>query len=65
MMPYNIVNTLAPSFVIDSSALLHVTWAAIKYRMSANFCQIRLRSAELAALERLEKSHRLAIGEML
>ena len=59
------MNTLAPSFVIESSALLHVTWAAIKYRMSSNFGQIRLRSPELAALERLEKSHRLTIGEML
>ena len=48
---YNVVNTLAPLFLIGSSSYLQVT-----SRTSLKFGQIRPRTAELAALGRLEKS---------
>ena len=50
------MNTLAPSFLIGSSSYLQVTRTTIISRTSSNLGQIRLRTAELAALERLEKS---------
>ena len=53
---YNVVNTLAPSFLIRSSLFLQVRRTAIISRTSSNFSQIRQRTVELAALERLEKS---------
>ena len=53
---YNVVNTLAPSFLIESSSFLQGTRTTIKSLTSSNFDQIRLWTAELAALERLEKS---------
>ena len=53
---YNVVNTLAPSFLIGSSSFLQVTRTTIKSWMSSKFGQIGPRTAELAALERLEKS---------
>ena len=46
---YNVVTTLAPSFLIESSSYLQVT-------TSSKFGQIGPRTAELAALERPEKS---------
>ena len=51
---YNVVNTLAPSFLIGS-LLLQVRRTTIISRKSSNFSQIRPRTAELAALERLKK----------
>ena len=48
--------TLAPSFLIGSSSYLQVTRTTIISRTSSNLGQIRSRTAELAALERLEKS---------
>ena len=56
IMGENIVTTLAPSFLIGSSSYLQVTSTSITSRTSSNFGQIGPRSAELAALERLEKS---------
>ena len=53
---YNIVNTLAPSFLIGSSSYLQVTRITIKSWTSSKFDQIRPWTAEVAALERLEKS---------
>ena len=53
---YNVVNTLAPSFLIGSSLFLQVRRTTIISQTSLNFSQIRPRTAELAALERLEKS---------
>ena len=53
---YNVVNTLAPLFLIGSSSFLQVRRTAIKSRPSSKFDQIGPRTAELAALERLEKS---------
>ena len=50
------MNTLAPSFLIRSSSYLQVTRTTIISRTSSNFGQIRPRTAELAALERVEKS---------
>ena len=46
---------LAPSFLIGSSSYLRVTRTSIISRTSLNFSQIRPRTAELAALERLKK----------
>ena len=62
---YNVVNTLAPSFLIGSSLFLQVRRTIIISRTSSNFSQIRPRTAELAALERLKNSHRLIMGEIL
>ena len=53
---YNVVNTLAPSFLIGSSSFLQVTRTTIKYWTSSKFDQIQPWTAELAALERLKKS---------
>ena len=53
---YNVVSTLAPSFLIGSSSFLQVTRISITSQMSSKFGQIGPRTAELAALERLEKS---------
>ena len=61
---YNVVNTLAPLFLIGSSLFLQVRRTTIISRTSSNFSQIRPRTAELAALERL-KRNRLIMGEIL
>ena len=53
---YNVVSTLAPLILIGYSSFLQVRRIAIKSRTSSKFDQIGPRSAELAALERLEKS---------
>ena len=53
---YNVVNTLAPLFLIGSSSFLQVTRTTIKSRPSSKFRQIGLWTAELFALGRLEKS---------
>ena len=55
-VPYNVVTTVAPSFLIGSSSYLQVTRTSITSRTSSKFGQIGPRTAELAALERLEKS---------
>ena len=52
----NVVNMLAPLFLIGSPSYLQVTRTTIISRTSSNWGQIRPRTAELAALERLEKS---------
>ena len=51
---YNVVSTLAPSFLIGSSSYLQVTRTSMTSR--TKFGQIGPRTVELAALERLEKS---------
>ena len=56
IMGENVVTTLAPSFLIGSSSYLQVTRTLITSRTSSKFRQIGPRTAELAALERLEKS---------
>ena len=48
--------TLAISFLIGSSSFLGITGTTIISRMSSNFGQVQPQIAELAALERLEKS---------
>ena len=48
--------TLATSFLIGSSSFLGITRTIIISWMSSNFGQVRPQIAELAALERLEKS---------
>ena len=52
----NAVNTLAPLLLIGSSSFLQVRRTTIKSWTSSKFDQIGLWTAELAALERLEKS---------
>ena len=61
---YNVVNTLAPSFLTRSLSFSQVTRTTIKFWTSSKFDQIRWWTAELAALERLEKYHRLIVGEI-
>ena len=51
-----VVNTLAPSFLIGSFSYLQVTRSSMIFRTSSKFDQFGLRTAKLAALERLEKS---------
>ena len=53
---YNVVTTLAPSFLIGFSSYLQLTRTFITSQTSSKFGQIGQRTAELAALERLEKS---------
>ena len=55
-LTYNVVNTLAPLFLIGSSSYLQVTRTSITSRTSSKFGQIGTRTEELAALGRLEKS---------
>ena len=55
-LTYNVVNTLVPLFLIRSSSYLQVTRTSITSRTSSKLGQIGPRTAELAALERLEKS---------
>ena len=65
IMGKNVVSTLAPSFLIGYSSYLQVTRTSITSRTSSKFGQIGPRTAELAALERLENPHRLIMGEIL
>ena len=53
---YTVVNTLAPSFLIKYSLFLQLRRKTIISRTSSNFGQIRPRTAEIAALDRIEKS---------
>ena len=53
---YNAVNTLAPLFLIRSSSFSQVRRTTIKSWTSSKFDQIGPWTAEIAALERLEKS---------
>ena len=53
---YNAVNTPGPLFLFGSSSFLQVRRTTIKSRPSSKLDLIGLRTAELAAFERLEKS---------
>ena len=61
----NVVNTLAPPFLIGSSSFLQVRRTTIKSRTSSKFDLIGSWTAELAALERLKHPHRLIMREFL
>ena len=50
------MTTLVPSFLIGSSLFLQVMRTTIRSRIGLKFGKIRLGTAELAAIERLEKS---------
>ena len=52
---YNVVNTLAPLFLIESSSFMQVRRTTIIFRTSSKFGMIRPHTAELAALECLKK----------
>ena len=56
---YNVLNTLAPLFFIESSSFMQVKRATIISRSSSKFGTIRPHTAELAAFKRLKNSHRL------
>ena len=56
---------IGPSFLIGSSSYLQVTRTSITSQTSSKFGQIGPGTAELAALERLEKSHRLIMGKTM
>ena len=62
-MKQNDVSTFSRLFLIGSFLHLQVTRTCIKSRTSSNFGQIEVLTSELAALERLKKSHRLIIGK--
>ena len=53
---YNVVNTLAPLYLIGISSFLQVRGTTIKSWTSSRFDQIGPWTAELVAIERLEKS---------
>ena len=61
----NVVTTLAPSFLIGSSSFLQATSKFIIFLMGSKFSRIRPGAYELPALEHLEKSLRLIMGEIL
>ena len=61
----NVVTTLAHSYLIGSSSFLLATSKPIISRMGSKFSRIRTGTYELPALEGLEKTYRLIIGEML
>ena len=50
----NVVTTLAPSFLIESSSLLQATSKPILYRLGSKFSRIGQETYELPALEHLE-----------
>ena len=62
---YNVVNILAPSFLIGSSSFLQVMRTTIKSWTSSKFDQILPWTAVIPAIERQEKPHRLIMGEIL
>ena len=59
------MSTQAPLFLIGSSSYLQVTRTSITSRTSSKFGQIGPRTAELAALKRLEKSPQTYNGRNL
>ena len=62
----NVVTTLAPSFLIESSSFSQATRQPIKSQMGLKFGRIQSVTYELPALEHLKKNpHRLIMGEML
>ena len=56
ILMFNLVSTLAASFLIGSSSYLQVMRTSITSWTSSKFGQIGPRTTELAVLERLEKS---------
>ena len=52
---FNVVSSLAPSFLIGSSSFLQITRSAIKSWVGLNLDKIGSGPAESAALERLGK----------
>ena len=59
------MTTLAPSFLIGCSLFLQVSRTTINSQMGSKLGRIEPGTYELPALEQLEKSHRLIMGEML
>ena len=51
---YNVVNVLAPLFLIGCTSFLKVTKTIIKSWMRSNFSQIQPWTAELTSLDRLK-----------
>ena len=61
----NVVTTQAPTFLIGSSSYMQVIRTAIKSWMGRKLGKMESETVELAALEPLENSFRLIMGEML
>ena len=59
----NVVTTLTPLILLESSSFLQVTRTTIKSKMGSKFGKFTHRTAELAALRRLEKSPYTYNGE--
>ena len=59
IMEKNSVSTFSRLFFIRSFSYLQVMMTCMRAQRSSNFYHIRLLTAELAALERLKKPHRL------
>ena len=62
---HNVVNTPAPTFQIRSSSFFQVTRTTLQSGEGSNLRKIGPRAMELAALERIEKFHRLIMGGIL
>ena len=54
---FNVLATLAPSFLIGSSLFMEVTRTSVTSRISSNFDQIRPLTAELSAPECLKNQY--------
>ena len=61
---YNVVNTLAPSFLIGSSSFMQVLRTTIQSCISSKFGQIRLWTRSKLPLSVGKNPHRLTMGEM-
>ena len=53
---FNVVSTIAPSFLVGSYSFLQVTRTVVKAWMSLKFSKIEHGAMELAVLEHLKKS---------
>ena len=64
-MSVRLVTTLTLSFLIGSSLLFQVPMTNTKSQVGLKLGKIRSGNEQLPALEHLENSHRLLLGEML
>ena len=65
IMEKNGVIKFSRMFLIGSCSYLQVMMTCMRSWMSSKFGRIRLRTTELAALERMKKSHRLIMGKTM
>ena len=65
IMEKNGVATFSRLFFIRSFSYLQVMMTCMRAWRSSNFCQIRVLTVELAALEHLKNPHRLLKGKLV